>query len=523
MHKRFLYYLCLLLAASATMNFMYLDYPYRRWEQGRVTLPGGATQIQVPFVVNPNFLGPAAGTAQDQINAINRAANTWNATAKARAKLIFSGQTSAIASGAYGDWCADTTRNAERRIRVAYPGDPDALTLGTVAATRVRNCGNEITHIDIVFNGTHYSWASGTPMGVERSIEATALHEFGHVLGLAHCLSSETPAQCAAARPGTDPPMTAAMRTANAVTLTLAPDDIVGLQSLYGLDYINPFKGGLVAIKKYATGSNSTEVHILRGSDDYQYWAVQTGTVQHESGAIFDFDFFQGRAGDTYLVFVQKSMTGSGKLEVHRAPAPFREFDMHHVTIQHEVGDDWVFKAIPHAVCCDMNIAGISQTVTGSGNVEVHILTGGSNYQHWLVHAVTPIPANVNQYEYSFFDYDKNGTLDLVAVKKNNTASGRSEVYVLSGDGGRYNQYLLYGAVTPIEQNFTNYDFIAFNYRQIPNFPVMDIIGIKRSLTGSNSTELHVLNYFTNYSSFILQTGTLLHETGPNFEFSFMR
>ncbi|WP_043998044.1 Calx-beta domain-containing protein, partial [Microcystis aeruginosa] len=47
----------------------------------------------------------------------------------------------------------------------------------------------------------------------------------------------------------------------------------------------------------------------------------------------------------------------------------------------------------------------------------------------------------------------------------------------------------------------------------------LDLIGIKKNTTGTSSTEIHILSGATHFQTFLVQTGTLLHETGDNFEF----
>jgi uncharacterized protein YvpB len=65
---------------------------------------------------------------------------------------------------------------------------------------------------------------------------------------------------------------------------------------------------------------------------------------------------------------------------------------------------------------------------------------------------------------------------------------------------------------TALEQTGDNW-----NFGVLPNG---DLVGIKKSGTGSGKTEVHILTAASNYRSFRLQTGTALHETGDNFAFS---
>ena len=55
-----------------------------------------------------------------------------------------------------------------------------------------------------------------------------------------------------------------------------------------------------------------------------------------------------------------------------------------------------------------------------------------------------------------------------------------------------------------------------FEFALAPN---RDIFAIKKRGTGTNSTEVHVLSAAQNYQAFSLQTGTPLYESGSNFQF----
>ncbi|AXT60726.1 hypothetical protein D1816_10330 [Aquimarina sp. AD10] len=46
-----------------------------------------------------------------------------------------------------------------------------------------------------------------------------------------------------------------------------------------------------------------------------------------------------------------------------------------------------------------------------------------------------------------------------------------------------------------------------------------DLVAIKTRSTGTRSTEIHVLDGKSGFTKFIIQTGTALHETGSNFDF----
>ena len=125
-----------------------------------------------------------------------------------------------------------------------------------LACAQIRKCSGKIIHFDIQINGYSQSWNA-------TKLQSVATHEFGHALGLSHCRSTHTKAECAKKRgPGhSDPPDTAVMHTYANNETTLQPDDIAGIQSLYGprSTYMEHFGSHTCAVKNrnvYCWGRN---------------------------------------------------------------------------------------------------------------------------------------------------------------------------------------------------------------------------------------------------------------------------
>jgi hypothetical protein len=99
---------------------------------------------------------------------------------------------------------------------------------------------------------------------------------------------------------------------------------------------------------------------------------------------------------------------------------------------------------------------------------------------------------------------------DVFAIKKNGTGSGTAEIHVLSAASG-YQQFSLQTGTLlhPTDDTFTF--GVAAN---------RDLLAIKKSGTGTGSTEIHVLSAASGYQQFSLQTGTVLHETDATWAFA---
>jgi hypothetical protein len=48
----------------------------------------------------------------------------------------------------------------------------------------------------------------------------------------------------------------------------------------------------IVAVKKFNTGSLSTELHVLNGATDFGTYIVNSATILVETGSNFDMDFW---------------------------------------------------------------------------------------------------------------------------------------------------------------------------------------------------------------------------------------
>jgi hypothetical protein len=213
----------------------------------------------------------------------------------------------------------------------------------------------------------------------------------------------------------------------------------------------------LVGIKKLGA-SGHTEVHVLSGKDDFASFLYQVATVLPQTGRNFEFAL-------TY----------------------------------------WDKDAYPDLVA-------IKKSSTGTGRTEIHILSGASGFQRYLLQIGTALHPTDDTWQFAVADWDRKGQADLIGIKKSGTGSGRTEVHILSGESN-YQQFVLQVA-TPIEPTGANWTFVVRD-----SYPRPDLIGIKRYLTGTGTTEVHILSGAANFQSFLLQTGTALQPVASGWEF----
>ena len=169
-------------------------------------------------------------------------------------------------------------------------------------------------------------------------------------------------------------------------------------------------------------GCGKTEVHVLNGSNNYQNFIFQRGTCLHETDDNWQFCLGDYN-GDGYLDLycIAKRNTGSHSTEVHilSGKSNFQEFIMQIGTCLHETGENWDFGVLGKHLCC------INKYDTGSGTTEIHLLDGNNNFQNFIIQTETKLHETGN--DFAFYVY---GNTLFVFAKQGNSNS--TEVHCLS-------------------------------------------------------------------------------------------
>ena len=148
-------------------------------------------------------------------------------------------------------------------------------------------------------------------------------------------------------------------------------------------------------------------------------------------------------------------------------------------------------------------------------STEVEILDGANNYKSWLLKIETPLKEDKDvKWDFCLGDYNHDGYLDLFCIKKNKTDSKRTEVHILSGKSN-FQSFILH-TFTGLHETTDNCKFCVGDYNDDGK---LDLFYIKKDETGTNSTEIHILSGDSEYKEFIMQTTTFLPETDNNWEF----
>jgi hypothetical protein len=178
------------------------------------------------------------------------------------------------------------------------------------------------------------------------------------------------------------------------------------------------------------------------------------------------------------------------------------QFVLHTGTILHETPAGFAF-----LVASNGDVIAVKKQGTGTGSTEVHVLSASSGYQNFSLHTGTALHETGNDFE---FQVAPNG--DLFAIKKRGTGSGSTEVHVLSR-ASNYASFVLQTG-TALHETDSTFRFLLDAQR--------NLWAIKLSGTDSNSTEVHILSAAVQYGSFSRHIGTVLHETPRDFDFGLL-
>ena len=160
------------------------------------------------------------------------------------------------------------------------------------------------------------------------------------------------------------------------------------------------------------------------------------------------------------------------------------------------------------------NIYCIAKNCTGSKTTEVHILNQGNNFQNFLLQTRTALHETDKNWQFCLGDYNGDGHLDLYCICKRNTGTHSTEVHILSGSNN-FQSFLLHSG-TGLHETDDNWKFGLGDFNGDGR---LDLYCIAKSNTGSRTTEVHILGGSNNFQKFIMHTGTKLHETNENWDF----
>lgn len=167
---------------------------------------------------------------------------------------------------------------------------------------------------------------------------------------------------------------------------------------------------------------------------------------------------------------------------------------------------NWDGDAIP-------DLMAVKKSQTASGKTEVHIFSGASGFKQPLLQTASALHETDASFQFAVTDWNGDGRPDLVAIKKSGTGTKHTEVHILSASS-KYQRFLVQTATALAETD----DTFQFSMARWGGSGRPDLVAIKKRETGTGTTEVHIFSGNSNFSVPILQTGTALHETDGTFD-----
>ena len=191
-------------------------------------------------------------------------------------------------------------------------------------------------------------------------------------------------------------------------------------------------------------GTGTVEVHGLSQQSHYSQFFSHFPTL-FAPASPSEWQFFTGQLhgdGRPDLYGVHFANTGSGQVEVHvlSAASNYQQWILHTATPMSASGlTRSNVQFVPGSLFGDQrpNIYAILLSGTGSGNVEIHALSDASSYNSWALHSTTAFSTgSVSAANWQFRIGDRGGSGDLIAIVHGGTSSGKTEVHVLARTSG---------------------------------------------------------------------------------------
>lgn len=268
-----------------------------------------------------------------------------------------------------------------------------------------------------------------------------------------------------------------------------------------------------------ATGSGMVEVHSVSRASGFGAWSRHYATalplVQDPENWIFRLAPFQ-RDGRADLWAIHLANTGSGHVEVHilSEASGYQTWAAHIATPLSSLDPaQWQFDLGSIAGDGSSNLYAIlTSSAGGSGRVEVHALTESSGFQTWAIHAATAFTPWPDPAQVTYLIGDGGGRGDLTAIVRYGTASGGAEAHAVSMDSG-YAGWTMHAAL-PL--GYASQETDRFALMDYDRDGIPDLIFGPTADTGSGQSELHVLSGASGFSGWLAHAATSIGVLDPD-------
>jgi uncharacterized protein with LGFP repeats len=261
-------------------------------------------------------------------------------------------------------------------------------------------------------------------------------------------------------------------------------------------------------------GGGSTEVDVYSGD---VRWATRSLQAASSLGAVdpTQWRFLVGpyqNDGRDDLFAISLAGTGSGHVEVHvlSEASGYRTFLAHYATPLSAVsGSQWQFTLGPHAGDRAQDLYAVRYAGAASGHVELHVLSAASSYHAFVDQRLTPLLATAPG-AWQYLAGDAAGHGDLVAISLAGTGSGHAEAHIVS-EASSYHDFTLHRAL-PISSGLLD---AQYSLRDMNGDGIPDLVYALLDNTGSGGTEIHIVNG-NGLRSYLLHSTTGIPALDPS-------
>ncbi|KAH3976696.1 hypothetical protein HBH98_011560 [Parastagonospora nodorum] len=247
----------------------------------------------------------------------------------------------------------------------------------------------------------------------------------------------------------------------------------------------------LIAVKRTATFNRSAVAHVLSGTSNYRDFDLIIATPARETMTTqMDFTLTDwDDDGSLDLVMIKKNYTGTNSTEVHitSGKSNYQHWMLEVGTILHETDETFTFAMGKRDANSRPDLFAIKKSRTTSRTTEVHILSGASHFKNFIIRTDTALHETDDTWDFLVTDWNGDGHQDLVAIKKSNSSDKCTSVHVLSG-ASIYKEFIL-RAETPLYRSYSMFEFAVADWTKNGK---PDLIAVAKD-TESNSTEVHVM------------------------------
>jgi hypothetical protein len=247
----------------------------------------------------------------------------------------------------------------------------------------------------------------------------------------------------------------------------------------------------MVVVQQNGTVTGKTEVRIVNGAYKLQNLLLDTATPLGATDARHEFSMadwnFDGRPD---LVVTQKSGTASGHTEVRvlDGASNLQRFLQESVTVLGPTAECHAFSAADWNADGRPDLAVIQKCGTASGNTEVRILDGASNFQRYLQESATPIGRTDARHSFMVADWNGDLFLDLVVLQKSGAKSDKTVLKVLDG-AQQYRTFLLKSGSAPVSTD-DRHSLAMVDWNRDGR---LDLVVVQKFGTAGGRTEAQIL------------------------------